>query len=105
MNHRVLLVIPAADRAAANTAAATYFDPAGGAATFSVGLSPDGSEPATHYWASAQFTDATYALLQQVKPAFPAAELIDYDLALEPSWPEEVLSVLGLKRVAPTTDH
>lgn len=55
--YRHIIVISAAEQSAANTLALSL-DPAGGAATFTVGLSTDGTEPATHYWCSTVSTEA-----------------------------------------------
>ena len=75
---RLILYVSAASRDAANLMAqANDFDPACGLNTFSVPLSPDGYEPATHYAtntaATAQMADGYRAALE----ALPWAGLYD----------------------------
>ncbi len=50
---RLIIVIVASLQAQANTRA-TEVDPVGGSQTFTVGLSPSGNLPATHYWCNWQ---------------------------------------------------
>lgn len=52
-SHRLLILIPAARQAAINTFWANQIDTDGaGDQTFTIGLSPTGTPPVTHYWAS-----------------------------------------------------
>ena len=99
MSHRALIRIDAADKDRANAAAEQYFDPTGGDLTFTVGLSPTGDEPPTHYWASAQFDDAHWPILQQLLPAFPSALIVEYDLDTQPGRPQELLIEWGLQTI------
>ena len=99
MSVRVLVIIPVADRDGANAAAAQYFDAQGGASTFRQGLSASGAAPATHYWASAQFSLQNFEVLQGVASAFPAAELLVYDLFGDPGRPYVRVAELGLQLV------
>lgn len=66
--HRAIIVVKAADRDAANQDALAY-DPVGGAETFRVGLSADGSTPATHYWASPACREAVWQALAAAEAA------------------------------------
>lgn len=55
--HRILVLIPNARKAAVATWWGNNLDPGQGAATWSVGLSPTGNPPATHWWCSTALTD------------------------------------------------
>lgn len=114
-SERLIIVIPAARQAVANGAAKhVEWDAAAGENTFTVGLSPTGLAPATHYWCNAALTPtllvgvgnrlrASGATVAEATPlarsATPqAARLCVFDAA---DWgAEDVLSALGLKRVA-----
>jgi hypothetical protein len=98
---RLLIAVPAADQARANTAA-TQFDPEGGSETFRVPHSPDGQEPATHYVCCASMSEERYRQITAFIAAyFPAAQVrecsLDEDSDL-PS-PQECLAALGLAPV------
>jgi hypothetical protein len=96
---RVVIVIPASYQSAANQAA-DQLDEGDGRFTFTVGLSPSGAEPATHYWASPALTETQYQQVQGMKAAlFPDAQIFDWDMDAEPGKPEEVLQGLGLKTI------
>lgn len=98
--YHTLIIVPAADRERANAAAAGI----GGAAdlqTFTVGLSPTGVEPATHYVCATAFTAEQRAEVEGLKAVFPGAVVVDYDLDGEPDRPAAELARLGLVRVRP----
>lgn len=96
---RFLLVVAAADRDRANLDALAH-DPEGGARTFTVGLSPTGEAPATHYWCSVQVNDPLVADAIRAKvPEYPGSRLVEYDLRDDPLRPHAVLAELGLRPV------
>lgn len=97
--HRVLIIIPAASRDAANAAAVQLTANTADAFTFTVGLSPNGVEPITHYWCSVALREADYQAVQQMKAAFTGSEVIDWNMDHEPTKPDEVLASLGLMRL------
>lgn len=97
---RAIIVVKAADRDAANQDALAY-DPIGGAETFRVGLSSDGSTPVTHYWASTACREAVWQ-------ALVAAEAVQAARGAERTrWlfdgltvtPDDALASLGLQRM------
>lgn len=104
--HRATIVILASDQANANAEAEASFDPLGGQNTFTVGLSPTGSAPPTHYWCSAMVILSHWQ-------AFVAQEAYQETLGgARTRWlfggiegergytsPDDALAVLGLKRV------
>lgn len=98
--HRAIIVVKAADRDQSNTDALAY-DPEGGEETFRVGLSPTGSLPITHYWASTACREAVWQ-------AFVAAEAAQVAKgAGRTRWlfdgltvtPDDALASLGLQRL------
>jgi len=97
---RCLIVIQAADRDRANQDALQW-DPEGGAQSFTVGLSPTGEEPATHYWASAgALSEEVYAgIAALVAAAYPDAHCEAWDLEQDPGRPAALLAELGLRRI------
>lgn len=96
---RVIVVIEAADRDAAN-ADALAFDPEGGARTFTVGLSPSGAGPVTHYWMGAAMSEATYQAATQLwQTKYSTGHLEDWDMDADPGRPDALLTELGLRRV------
>lgn len=96
---RCLIVIPAADQARANQDALQW-DPEGGDRSFTVGLSPTGAEPATHYWASAVMSDATFAAVAaKVAADYPGAHWEEWSMEDDPSRPDRLLVELGLQRI------
>ncbi len=99
MNQRFLIIIPAADRDAANSLAKAQFDTAGGEKTFSVGLSASGNAPVTHYWCSALFTGDAPERLAAASAAFPAAVVQSYDADDDPEFPGQTIAGLGLKQI------
>jgi hypothetical protein len=75
-----LLIVPAADRAAANASVANSF-PNAGPETCSVPLSPDGSAPATHYGGSWRgLNDAQFSALAGGFSQHPTAWFADADV-------------------------
>lgn len=98
MRKRVLVIIKASQQQEANQNALQY-DPVGGARTFTVGLSYDGTPPATHYWASASVDLATFAAIQTLVAQSPGAVLEEYDQDADPDFPDTLLEAQGLKRV------
>jgi hypothetical protein len=103
----LIMVVTAADRAAAN-AQASVFDPdTGGDKTFDfVMLSASGSAPATHYATEGIVTAATYSSILTLQlTTFPDASVYrgysDYDdeEGITRHTFEEVLADLGLQRI------
>lgn len=90
---RLLLIVPAADRAAANAAVAEHLDEHG-SNTFRIGLSPNGEEPATHFWCSGLFNQI------QVKAVLPMVSVFRYS---EPGFPHAKLVELGLQIIQSET--
>lgn len=99
MNQRFLIIIPAADRDAANSLAKAQFDTAGGEKTFKAGLSATGAAPATHYWCSALFTGDGTEKLAAAQAVFPTAVVQSYDADDDPGFPRRTIAGLGLKQV------
>lgn len=94
---RLLIVIAAADQARANTDALA-FDPAGGDRTFTVGLSPTGALPATHYWCSSIASEATAAAVAaKLTAEYAGAICEEWDMDANPGRPEQLLAALGLQ--------
>lgn len=85
---RLIIVIPVEEKETANAFCATIA--AGGAGTFTVGLSPNGQEPVSHYWCNWQMTQEQYdAVKAEFKHVFDV-----------PFWaPETVLAEMGLQRI------
>ena len=96
---RLLYLIPAGDRAAANTYAKAALDPVAGEYSFRFGVSPTGQLPATHYLASGLVPTEKDAAIAIMKTAFATAKLLDWDLEKEINRPAELLESLGLKRI------
>src|SRR5215212_7270182 len=95
---RVLIVVRAPDGATANEAA-KKFDPMGGRLTFTVGLSPTGENPPTHYWCSGQLRPETWQTVQGMKGGFVGSTFLAFDPESEKGKPDVVLAQLGLKRI------
>lgn len=98
MSQRVLIVIQAADKDAANAFAKARIDPDGGESTFSVGLSETGAEPRTHYWCSTLMPDGG-DVLGAFLGLFPRALVSGYDADADPGFPQRVLAGLGLRQI------
>ena len=96
---RILYLIPAGDRAAANSYAKAALDPVAGEQSFRFGVSPTGEAPATHYIASGLVQTEKEAALATMEIAFANAKLIEWDLENEINRPAELLESLGLKRI------
>ena len=105
MSVRYLVILPAANQAQANALAKSEFDSDGGEKTFTVGLSADGKEPATHYWCSALFFRSGPERLLAAKGLFPDAVVLDYDGATDPGFPQRTIAELGLKQVTTIPDR
>ena len=99
-NKRLLILIRAEDQAIGNQAASQFEPFPGFGPTFTVGLSPTGSAPATHYWTSVQVTDATATAIVASQGAFVGSTISEYDLDEQPTFPDTVLTNLGLQRLA-----
>lgn len=77
---RCIVIIPAAQLAAANTAA-SVIDPAGSTNAFTAGLSATGASPATHYWCNWAMTSAERQTLEdEFQSAGIWASTVVYDL-------------------------
>lgn len=83
--YRHIVIVAAVDQAAANVVAASI-DPDDGSKTFSVGLSADGSEPATHFGCHTLSDDTMAGAMFDAQPVLasvkwwrltPAGLLID----------------------------
>ena len=99
MSQRVLIVIQAADKDAANVFAKAQIDPVGGDQTFSIGLSETGAEPETHFWCSTLMPDGG-AVLGNFLGQFPRALVSGYDADADPGFPQRVLAGLGLQQIS-----
>jgi hypothetical protein len=73
--------------------AARMFVPAGSA---------DGRPPATHYWASGVFTQEHGLALANLSSSLPGADMEDYDIQTDPTFPQRRLEELGLQRIVQT---
>ena len=98
MSQRVLIVIQAADKDAANAFAKAQIDPVGGEQTFSIGLSETGAEPVTHFWCSTLMPDGG-TVLGAFLGLFPRALVSGYDADADPGFPQRVLAGLGLRQI------
>ena len=105
---RAILVVTAADQAAANVEATTLDPDTGGAKTFGVPLSPTGNDPPTHYACSTLITPATLTTVEALQAStFPTGAvyrgLNEYDD--EPAvtrWEfDAAIADLGLARIVP----
>jgi hypothetical protein len=90
MSQRVLIVIQAADKDAANAFAKAQIDPIGGDQT--------GAEPATHFWCSTLMPDGG-TVLGNFLGQFPRALVSGYDADADPGFPQRVLAGLGLQQL------
>lgn len=91
---RALVVVEASDLAAAN-AAAGALNPGGGN-TFVAALSPDGREPATHYWCNVALPESLWLQVLGLRNArVPTARVFDGNTTTG----DDVLGELGLKRL------
>lgn len=95
---RRLIIVVDADTAAVANARAAELDVAGGAQTFTVGLSPSGNPPATAYWCSWQMTPGwDSGIRTRLQNAINANKARVYDGLT--TTPEQVLAALGLRRL------
>jgi len=90
-----IILILAAQRDAAN-AAAEGFNPGGGDASFTVGLSANGQEPATHYWCAGRLDAQKIAA---ILAAAPDAVVESWEMDAEPAAPNDLLAQHGLTRI------
>ena len=96
MQHRALMIIPAAYFRAANTDAAAYSGNPEDARTFRAGLSPLGKEPPTHYWCSLVCSSKTWQALTTVySKKYPLAHIEDW-AENDDGRPKALLTELGL---------
>jgi hypothetical protein len=94
---RLIIVVTAALRAAANLKAAEL-DTAGGALTFTNGLSATGSGSPTHYWCNWQLTPAEQTLLDgKIRPLGNATKVRIFDGMT--TTPAQVLATMGLTEI------
>lgn len=99
MPTRRIFVVLAAVIATANSLA-LQLDTVGGAQTFTVGLSADGSLPATHYWCSWVVDLSGHPEIEQtLQQAIQNGQAWEFDG--ETVSPDDVLSTLGLQRLPP----
>jgi hypothetical protein len=96
VGERFLILVPVAQRAAANALAKAQLDTRGGEKTFAVGLSPTGRAPATHNWCSTLLKPEGAGRLQAAK-ADLAATVLAYDADKDPSFPRRTVEGLGLQ--------
>lgn len=103
---RVLIIIESANLSDAKALALNppfNLDAALAAQLFVPAGSATGDLPASHYWASGQFTEEQAAAFLQLAPALPWAQTHEYDLFTQPSFPQEVLTAMGLQPLTPQT--
>lgn len=94
--NRLIIVILAADLAAANTIAAQVHPDAG--QTFRVGLSASGNGPATNYWCNwAMLPGEDIDIRGRANALIQTNRVRVYDA--NTNTPEQVLSTLGLQRI------
>lgn len=91
-----IIVVTAQDQEEANTLA-KQADHVGGDLTFTVELSNDGMEPATHYWCCWKVTTEEWEYLTFAfgEGNTKGRRMYDADIIA----PDEVLTELGLKRI------
>lgn len=58
--------------------------------------SPTGKAPATHWWLSAQFTAEGAALAEVLAAQPPGAQVLEYDFATQPAFPDQQREALQL---------
>lgn len=92
---RLLVVIPESRKRQAEAVALTA-DPSTEGDTFTVGLSPTGSEPATHFWCGWVMTKTQRGRIIAIEKSADG-QIFD----MEEYTPEKVLEELGLKRIEP----
>lgn len=94
--HRLTIVVNATIAANVNTRALEV-DPEAGQ-VFTIGLSPTGQLPITHYWCGWQVTeDQRSGLLQRLQQAVDNGNARVYNG--DNRTPQEILTILGLKTV------
>lgn len=94
---RQIIVVDARNQAAANTVS-KQVDPIGGEKTFTVGLSPTGTAPPTHFWCSWAMTPAERdALHGGLTGLIEAGRAWEFDAAQ--STPAQVLATMGLQTI------
>jgi hypothetical protein len=96
--HRVLLIVPAVDGLRANQSARS-FDKVGAQGTFTIGLSPTGLFPVTHFWCCTQLSPATWESVKAIQAHFPGSSFFEFEPATEPHKPDALLLQLGLQRI------
>lgn len=103
---RLLIIIPASLQVQANTFLADKpyagDTPEARQRTFSVGLSPTGALPITHYWTAWTMlpsTDLAIRNWQQALAAAVRAGVHIYDVSSGLPTPEQVLATEGLQRI------
>lgn len=103
---RLIIVIPASLKDQANTFLSDKpyagSDPVARARTFSVGLSPTGALPITHYWTGWTMEPGTSIAITNWRQALSAAVRAGvhiYDVATGSPTPDEVLALEGLQRI------
>lgn len=62
--------------------------------------SPTGALPATHWWASGQFTATHWQAIQGLAMLLPWADAHEYNLTTDPDFPASRLSALNLLPIA-----
>lgn len=93
---RLIIVVKAAQQTPANAIARQVS--VDGANTFTVGLSPTGNQPATHYWCNWAMTPGERADMEGRMTALQAAgDAQLFDAAT--FTPEQVLAAMGLQRL------
>lgn len=97
---RILVITPVLSQARANQDASAYDQGGSHARTFTVGLSPTGLAPATHYWASMSLSDADFETLKAKIDGYVGAELNEYNLDTDLGFPARRAQELGLKPIS-----
>ncbi len=95
---RLLIIIPAEILDVVRTVATAAFGEHA-LNEFTVALSGNGAEPASHYWIAGQFDDDGVAKVNALAGQFPTAEVLAYDLKANPGAPFERMATLGLKPI------
>ena len=69
------------------------------AAMFAAAASPTGQEPATVHLAAGVFNAEQWAALEGLAENLPWAEMEEYDIQADPTFPQRLLEDLGLQRI------
>lgn len=97
-----LIIIPTNLRGELNALIAMHpAFPAGTSQEFKVPLYDAGDElqeTETHYWLAHRFTSEQRAIIDVLNESYPTCLVIDYDMDVNPQFPESKLQEMGLVR-------